>query len=224
MSTAHVPRAKSKRTPLPRIGRRSAGLRMTGREFDAIDRFDACCYYELYRGILVVNPIPLADERGPNDVLGFLLQLYRYQHPLGHHYDDSLFEQYVYLTENDRRRADRVIWAGLGRTPDPAVDRPTIVVEFVSRSRSDWLRDYEVKRREYIDFGVREYWIIDRFRRTMTVYRPADPGPTEQVVKEGETFQTPLLPGFELPLAQLLEVSDRWAKARRDKRRRPAPE
>ena len=34
----------------------------------------------------------------------------------------------------------------------------------------------------------------------------------EQVVKEGETYTTPRLPGFELPLNRLLAVADKWKK------------
>jgi hypothetical protein len=30
---------------------------------------------------------------------------------------------------------------------------------------------------------------------------------------EPETYRTPRLPGFELPLARLLEVADAWAAA-----------
>ena len=61
---------------------------------------------------------------------------------------------------------DRVIWVGLGRVPDTARDVPGIVVEFVSRRRRDRERDYEQKRHQYLDLGVKEYWIIDLFQRT----------------------------------------------------------
>jgi Uma2 family endonuclease len=57
---------------------------------------------------------------------------------------------------------------------------------------------------------VSEYWVIDRFRRSLTVYRNT---PSELVVREAETYQTPLLPGFELPLAQLLAAADAWEDA-----------
>jgi hypothetical protein len=57
--------------------------------------------------------------------------------------------------------------------------------------------------------GVVEYWIIDRFTRQMTVCRNAPEGLSELVVAEQDTYQTPLLPGFELPLARLLAVADR---------------
>ncbi|MDX1944706.1 MAG: hypothetical protein SFU86_04800 [Pirellulaceae bacterium] len=43
---------------------------------------------------------------------------------------------------NNIRRRDRALWIGLGRLPDPKVDLPTIVVEFVSPGRRNFLRDY----------------------------------------------------------------------------------
>ncbi len=64
--------------------------------------------------------------------------------------------------------------------------------------------------RDHREIGITEYWIIDRFRRTLTVYRGTQAAPELQVVKEGEVYRTPLSPGFELPLAQLLAVADRW--------------
>ena len=48
--------------------------------------------------------------------------------------------------------------------------------------------------------GVEEYWVIDRFRRIMTVYRRSVAGPTYDIVTEAQTYQTDLLPGFVLPL------------------------
>ena len=101
-----------------------------------------------------------------------------------------------------------MIWAGLGRKPK-ASETPTIVVEFVSKRKRDRERDYRTKRAEYLSAGVKEYWVIDRFRRTMTVYRRDG---SEHVVREGETYRTSSLPGFELPLARLLAAADRWAK------------
>jgi len=113
--------------------------------------------------------------------------------------------------DDSRRRADRVIWAGLGRVPNPRTDIPTIVVEFVSGSRRDRTRDYVLKRGEYLALGVKEYWVIDRFRRTLTVFRPAGKsGPQEQTIREDTVYQTPLLPGFELPLSRLLGIADDW--------------
>jgi Uma2 family endonuclease len=186
----------------------SAGLRMTPEEFDAITRFDDRYRYELVRGVLIVSPPPAAAERGPNDDLGHLLRTYQEQHPQGSIIDDTLPENQL-RPGDDRRRADRVIWTGLGRMPDPEEDVPTIAIEFVSKGKRDWRRDYEEKRREYLALGVLEYWIIDRFRRTMTVYRNPPHGPAEQVITENEVYRTDLLPGFELPLARLQAGADK---------------
>ena len=195
------------------LGPRLAGTSMTPDEFDAVTRFNGNYRYELINGVLIVNPIPLPAESDPNEELGVLLRLYRQQNPLGAALDATLPQQHV-RTRN-RRQADRVIWAGLGRLPDLTQDLPTIVVEFVSRSRRDRQRDYVEKRTEYMEAGIAEYWIIDRFRRTLMVVRNVSGSIQDRVVAETETYQTPLLPGFELPLAHLLAVADRWAQARR---------
>lgn len=193
----------------PRIGPSSAGILMAPEEFDAITNYDDRYCYELIHGVLVVTPIPSEAEADPNEELGFLLRYYKQGHPQGAALDKTLTERYV-RTHDSRRRADRVIWAGLGRLPIPSVDVPTIVVEFVSHARRDRIRDYEEKRCEYLALGVREYWIIDRFARLLTVFRNQPGGVAEQVVAEIGTYRTDLLPGFELPLARLLAVANEW--------------
>ena len=86
--------------------------------------------------------------------------------------------------------------------------------QIVSRGKRNWRRDYEEKRREHLALGVAEYWIIDRFRRTMTIYRNPPRAPADQVITENGVYRTDLLPGFELPLAPLLVVADHWRKKR----------
>ncbi|MGO9920060.1 MAG: Uma2 family endonuclease [Isosphaeraceae bacterium] len=207
MSTARVRRPNT-----ARLGRHSNGMLMTPEEFDAATDFDELYSYELIHGVLIVSPPPGESERDPNGELEYLLRAYQSGHQAGSALDKTLSEQYVHLADS-RRRADRVIWAGLGRIPDPKTDIPAIVVEFVSNRHRDRVRDYEEKRREYLAIGVLEYWVIDRFRRIMTVCRgrPGPGEPAEQVIKENEVYRTPLLTGFELPLARLLKVADDWA-------------
>ncbi len=190
----------------------SAGTLMTAEEFDAVEEWDESYAYELIHGVLVVTPIPLESEADPNDELGMWLREYRRDNPQGFHMDATLPERHV-KTKSQRRRADRVIWIGLGRIPDPDVDVPKIAVEFVSDSKRDRGRDYEEKKEEYPEAGIEEYWIIDRSKRTMTVVRmQPGQGPLELTILEHETYRPPLLPGFELPLAQLLAIADRWGK------------
>ena len=194
------------------LGPQSAGILMTPEEFDAVEDYDECYRYELIHGVLVVNPIPLPEETGPNELLAYLLIKYREEHPQGTALDYTLPQQYV-RTATSRRLADRLIWTGLGRLPDVRTDLPTIAVELVSAGRSNRQRDYVDKRRDSLAVGIKEYWIIDRFQRKLTVVRQAEPEPTEQVVAENDTYRPPLLPGFELPLAPLLAAADRLAEA-----------
>lgn len=194
------------------LGPRSAGLLMTVEEFDEVEEYDENYLYELINGVLVVNPIPLPEETDPNEELGRLLRNYKEQHPQGAALDKTLPQQYI-RTSTHRRLADRAIWAGLGRVPHRKTDLPTIAVEFVSAARRDRRRDYEEKRQEYMELGISEYWIIDRFRRILTVVRNTAAGPQDQVIRAGETYRTPLLPGFELPLAALFTAADSWDQA-----------
>jgi Uma2 family endonuclease len=212
-----------------RIGPGSAGLLMTTEQFDALrpERFQRGYRHELINGVLVVSPQPGAGERAPNDELGALLRAYRKASSRRVVIDQTLPEHTVPAT--NRRRADRVIWTGLGRAPDLENDIPSIVIDFVSKRRRDALRDYEAKRDEYLAAGVKEYWVIDRFRRIMTVYRQAQIGPTADIaiVTERESYQTDLLPGFVLPLSELLAEADqckRSPKPRQPKQsRKPTP-
>src|SRR5205085_4004977 len=113
------------------LGSESAGLLMSPEEFDAIEDYDENYQYELVNGVLVVHPISLPEETGPNEYLAHVLLEYRERHLQGKALDYTLPQQYV-RTATSRRIADRLIWTGLGRLPNRRRDIPTIAVEFVS--------------------------------------------------------------------------------------------
>jgi Uma2 family endonuclease len=190
----------------PVLGLASAGTLMSPREFDAVRDWDENYRYELIHGVLVVAALPLPMETGPNEALGVWLTNYQMR---GGALDGTLPEQNV-QTSDSRRRADRLIWVGLGRYPNVKKDLPSIVVEFVSAAKKDRRRDYIEKKTEYMALGIAEYWIIDRFRRTLTVVRNLDSGPDEKVITEKGTYKPSLLPGFRLPLRKLLAIADAW--------------
>src|SRR5215471_9031399 len=133
------------------FGPHSAGTIMTPQEFDRAD-FVEGWRYELIHGVLVVSPTPLENERDPNGELEYWLRSYRDNHPQGAALDATLSEHTV-KTKKNRRRADRVIWAGLGRRPRKG-ETPSVIAEFVSAGKRDRLRDYEEKRDEYMEIGV----------------------------------------------------------------------
>jgi len=200
---------KVRRLPL---GPTSAGLLLTPAEYDRA-RFEEGWRYELINGVLVVSPIPSREERDPNEELAYWLGSYRDGHPQGSSLDFTLREEEIRTNQN-RRRADRVIWAGLGSDPERG-EVPTIIAEFVSEGKVSQERDYVAKRTEYREIGVREYWVIDRFETSLTVYRFLADKDEVRIVSEAQTYETPLLPGFVLPLKRLLALADRWAKKRR---------
>ncbi len=191
------------------LGPEHNGIHMRVDEFDAVEEVNELYTYELIHRVLVVNPPPSEKERGPNEAIGHWLLDYQDDHPQGKSLDGTLSGQPIYASDS-RRRADRVIWAGLGRQPDPRRDVPAIVIEFVSPGRRSWRRDYLEKRDEYLSLGVAEYWVIDRFDRILTVFTQKDGERQEEVTGEGHVYHTDLLPGFELPLAILLAVADSW--------------
>jgi Uma2 family endonuclease len=189
------------------FGPESNGILMTPDEFDEGDFLEGWCY-ELINGVLIVTPIPLLNESDPNEKLGYLLRRYRDDYPQGSALNFTGSERMI-KTGKNRRRADRVIWAGLGRLRRRG-ESPTIIAEFVSSRKRDRMRDYETKRQEYMAIEVKEYWIIDRFMHTMTVFRRTNERYRKRVLGKDEVHTTDLLPGFELPLAQLFELADRW--------------
>jgi Uma2 family endonuclease len=190
-------------------GHESNGMLMTAEEFDKGEFEEGWCY-ELVNGVLIVSPIPSESEVGPNELLGRWLGNYQENHPRGSCLDVTLPERYIHFGDN-RRRADRVIWAGLGRVPKRR-EPPTIAAEFVSKGSRNRVRDYETKRDEYMDIAIKEYWLFDRFDRCMIVFTRQGGKTKHRVIHEHQVYKTPLLPGFELPLARLLACADQFAE------------
>jgi len=116
-----------------RLGPRSAGLLLTTDEFERA-RFVDGWRYELINEVLVVSPIPSRNERDPNVELAYFLRSYQESHPQGSALDFTIGDQTI-ETKRNRRLANRVIWAGLGRLPEPN-ETPTIIIELVSKEKS----------------------------------------------------------------------------------------
>jgi Uma2 family endonuclease len=192
--------------PVPaRIGPEHNGMLLTLDEFESINDGDDLYHYELIRGVVVVSPLTDFPEASLNEDLNHRLRSYRDNHPAGSSLSGTCYLVPI-RTLQSHRRIDRAIWCGLGRYPEFHNDVPAITIEIVSERTRDWMRDRIEKRDEFFEIGVKEYWVVDRFRRIVTVYRGAT---EERVVKESEVYTTDLLPGFELNLKRLLEIADR---------------
>ncbi len=194
----------------PRIGRigpGSAGMILKPKEFDAITDYVCGYRYELMKGVLVVHGRPSVAQVSANEELNYQLREFAARSGGRNPFDATLPEQYIRIGK-ELRQADRVLWLGLGRRPNVKKDVPAIAVEFVSAGKRNAFRDYETKRVEYLSVGAAEYWIIDRFRRSLTVHRKTAKKPI--VVGEFETYETKLLPGFVLHLDEILVAADGW--------------
>jgi Uma2 family endonuclease len=98
--------------------------------------------------------------------------------------------------------------------PRPSIDHrgwldelPLICVEI--RSPATWRYDVGRKKSVYAAEGVPELWLVDGFTGVVLVFRRSAPGvdyyDTALELDAGDTLTSPLLPGFELALAELFE-------------------
>lgn len=192
---------------IPRIAPDDNGRLMTPEVFDLIEDYEEGWRYELIQGVLVVNPIPRKPSRGMAVKLMHMLENYGDKFGKDIEFFTVLFEEEIRLPNGNRRRCDVAIWLELGRNPQPD-DVPTITVEFVSKRKADVKRDYVDKRADYLEAGISEYWIIDRFQRTMTALKNRRGRWQERRLSEGDKYTTPFLPGFELNIAELFTRAD----------------
>lgn len=92
-------------------------------------------------------------------------------------------------------------------TPERAIGAPELVIEIASPSTRR--RDETIKKHLYERAGVDEYWFFDPEIDVVRVYRRADPGfgpVVELSLDGGDAVTTPLLPGLELPLADIFKL------------------
>ncbi len=83
---------------------------------------------------------------------------------------------------------------------------PDLVIEILSRSTHRL--DGGAKLQAYERFGVREYWMFDLFKRGVQPWERTGEGLRPKPflsAAAGDVLASLLLPGFELPLAELFE-------------------
>jgi Uma2 family endonuclease len=87
-----------------------------------------------------------------------------------------------------------------GPQPDVPDRIPDMMFEIVSPDKASRNRDYVRKRTEYHLLGVREYVIIDRFKRAVTVLTLEADGYAERILGVGDDYESPLLPGLVISI------------------------
>src|SRR5581483_4605557 len=83
---------------------------------------------------------------------------------------------------------------------------PDLVIEILSPGKENARRDRVIKRQTYGNFEVSEYWIVDGENRSVELYRNNN-GVLDLVetVQENGKVISPLLPGFELQVADIFK-------------------
>jgi Uma2 family endonuclease len=187
------------------IGPEHHGQRMSLAEFDTAEGREGRLY-ELSRGIITVTDVPDFPHLAQVDAAREQLSAYRRKFPGRIHTMAGGSDCKILLDDlESERHPDWVVY----KTPPPSEGNlwaswvPEIVIEVVSPSSRH--RDYDEKPDEYLQFGVREYWIIDRDREEMLVLRRSGGRWARRVVKSGERYRTRLLPEFEFDLAAVFE-------------------
>ena len=99
-----------------------------------------------------------------------------------------------FMREENAARRRRTHWIGAD-----------LVIEVVSPD--DPRRDLEIKRREYAQAGIPEYWIVDPQRETITVLRLDGAAYVEHgVFLRGEVATSARYPGLQAPVSDVLDA------------------
>jgi Uma2 family endonuclease len=81
---------------------------------------------------------------------------------------------------------------------------PDLVIEIVSPGSTNRSRDFRLKRKVYAKFGVPEYWAVDCWSQSVTVFRLAG-NTLEEVttLKKKDQLESPIFPGLSLKLSAI---------------------
>lgn len=161
--------------------------------------------YEIIDGELLVTRSPHVRHQTSCVKLATQLENWSEQTGLG----VVIFAPGVIFTDTDNVIPD-VVWVSKERL-EQIVDEaghltgaPELVIEVLSPGRDQERRDRELKLRLYSVQGVDEYWIVDRQRQLIAIYR-RDGGLLRlaMTLYSKDTLTTPLLPNFSCLVSRI---------------------
>ena len=207
MASVVAHRNPKKRPRKITVGPEDNGRRMSLKSFDKAE-VEEGYLYELSRGMITVSDVPDWPHQMQIDAADLQFTAHRLRHP------ESIFVMSqgsgckVLLWDlHSERHPDLSIY-----TEPPPTGKDVwaewiaaIVIEVVSKSSEH--RDYVEKREEYLQFGIREYWILDEEKNQMLVLRRSGGTWMEIVVRPPKLYQTPLLPGLKFSCAKVFKAA-----------------
>lgn len=162
--------------------------------------------HELIGGEHYVTPAPTRKHQICVGNIHFLLRLFLSEQPLGRVYL-SPFD--VILSNEDVVEPD-LLYISNGRSSieeeKGAFGAPDLVIEIFSDSTRK--RDETLKHSLYEAAGVLEYWLVDPDAETVRVERLREGAyqlAAELSAAAGDVLETPLLPGFSIPVPRIFE-------------------
>jgi Uma2 family endonuclease len=187
------------------IGPADHGRKMTLEEFRDAE-VEEGYRYELARGVLEVIDIPKPPHRRVVSHLFSLAANYQREHPGVIDYFGGGTEVRTWVAGKDLARHPDFGIVFVGAPLDEVGDlRPDLVAEVVSASSKR--RDCQEKRQDYLDYGVREYWIVDPLLRQLTRLERQGEGANaawaERVFRDADVIESGLLPGLAITVADL---------------------
>ncbi len=185
-----------------RLGVADHGVKLTREEF-ADAQYEEPWRYERVNGRLVVMSPAGPDHQKANNRFRNHSGAYTLAHPEIVEYVYS--EAWIATTKTNDRIADIGVFLVASKSKGTIPARaPDLAFEFVSGGGDDRNRDYVEKRAEYLRAGVKEYVIVDRFDRRVTVLRRVRGRFSDSHLGPADTYTTTLLPGLKIPVNGIL--------------------
>jgi len=184
------------------LGIADHGARLTREEF-ADAQYEEPWRYERVNGRLVVMTPAGHDHQRPNNRIRSYLGAYELEHPevIGYVFSEA----WLSTTRHTDRIADIGVFLVGAKSKETGPDRaPDLVFEIVSGGGEDRKRDYVDKRAEYLRIGVKEYVIVDRFEKRVTVLRRSRGRFVESHLGPADAYTSPLLAGLKIPLKGII--------------------
>ena len=175
-------------------------MELSRAEFAEADETEPWRYERKDGRLVVMSPAGL-DHHSTVEPIRDYLGAYRLANPgvIEHVFQES----WTNVGEETDRIPDLAVYlvGGSGNLPERV---PDLIFEIVSKGKKNRDRDYAEKREDYEGIGVKEYVIVDRFDRRLTVLRLVGDSFSESTLGPDDTYTTPLLPGLEIPLQGIL--------------------
>jgi Uma2 family endonuclease len=191
-----------------RIGPSDRGRKLSIKEFEEAEE-EPGYRYELAGGLLEVTRFP---EESHALIVWALISRICHSHranPGAILLAGGASEFRLWLAEiGSARHPDVAVALRKDRPDPPARCRPALVMQVVSVGAEARERDYVTKRREYLEHGILEYWIIDRFERKVAVLSRDGDLWTERVFGDGEQARGVLLEGFSVVVNELWDAAE----------------